>query len=145
MFLDDAGIDITDWIPSDDEDEEAGGGRPKQRREKEEPAEEKDLSWALPLFSPLYREGLLENSSKMWVLKSIIDKCLQKGEKLLVFSMWTSVLDMMERFLRGHRHPLTRNQWLARCERAEQVRDFQLTRIPLFCVCESFASHRQKV
>ena len=48
--------------------------------------------------------------------------------------------------LGGHgNHPTTKVHTLPKVWQGCNGPDFQLMRIPLFCVCESFASHKQKV
>eukprot|EP01080_Neovahlkampfia_damariscottae_P010947 gene10947-3653_t len=54
------------------------------------------LEWASPVFDKSYKERDINLSSKMKVLFKIIEKCIEKNEKILVFSQYTSTLDLME-------------------------------------------------
>ena len=54
------------------------------------------LDWASPVFDKSFKERDINLSSKMKVLFKIIEKCLKNDEKLLVFSQYTSTLDLME-------------------------------------------------
>ncbi len=45
----------------------------------------------------VYEEGIIgDHSSKMKVLMEWIQFCMSRDEKMLIFSQWTSTLDMME-------------------------------------------------
>ncbi|XP_067144127.1 helicase ARIP4 isoform X2 [Centruroides vittatus] len=60
--------------------------------------------WAIPLMSN-YIPGVLENSHKMTVLFSIIERTLRIGDKLLIFSQSLFTLDLIEKFLNQRNVP----------------------------------------
>lgn len=60
--------------------------------------------WAIPLMSN-YIPGILENSHKMTVLFSIIERTLRIGDKLLIFSQSLFTLDLIEKFLNRRNVP----------------------------------------
>jgi SNF2 family DNA or RNA helicase len=57
------------------------------------------LEWAAPVFDQSYKERDVNHSAKMKTLFKIIDKCLESDEKILVFSQYTSTLDLMEELM----------------------------------------------
>jgi len=52
-----------------------------------------------------YVEGLIENSAKFQVFFSILQKTVEAGDRLLLFSQSLGTLDLLEKFLSQRRVP----------------------------------------
>lgn len=54
------------------------------------------FDWAWPVLVPGYKTGNAHHSSKMMLLLRIIEETLQRREKILIFSGYTELLDVIE-------------------------------------------------
>ncbi len=62
----------------------------------EEIEEQITWDWLLPVLKPNYVRNLITRSPKMEFLIRLIEKCYKHNEKILVFSMYTEMLTLME-------------------------------------------------
>ncbi|XP_076125390.1 helicase ARIP4 isoform X1 [Alosa pseudoharengus] len=63
--------------------------------------------WAKDIMTH-YQPGILENSAKMVLLFHLIDECVSRGDKILVFSQSLSTLTVIENFLSKRLMPASR-------------------------------------
>jgi transcriptional regulator ATRX len=64
-----------------------------------------DFAWAKPVLQPQYRKSRAWHSPKMEFLLRLIGKCYETGEKMLIFSQYTEMLDVMENIFKHN--PIT--------------------------------------
>lgn len=69
-----------------------------------------DYDWARKVFTN-YQPGCLENSHKMSLLFTMIDRIVSQGERLLLFSQSLLTLNLIEKFLNARLVPEKSERW----------------------------------
>ncbi|OBZ72924.1 Lymphoid-specific helicase [Grifola frondosa] len=78
-------------------------------------------------LQPVVNEQLVNGSGKMMVLERLLDELFKRGHKVLLFSQFTTMLDIIEDWATEFKHwPITRiDGSTTMAERREEVRRFQ--------------------
>ena len=87
-----------------------------------------------PRLVTLKRRGRREARAKLDDLLEMLGEMLDEGRQILVFSQFTSMLDLIEAGAAQGRHPLRRTATATRGTAQAPVRRFQAGEVPLFLI-----------
>ena len=85
-------------------------------------------------FKDLTKHPLVQSSGKMVLLHKLLGKLKAEGHRVLIFSQFTTMLDLLERYLRLAGHSYTRIDGSVRGNaREEAIRTFNDENSNMFC------------